>query len=160
MSTHLKQLWRSLTMLVVTIAAVPAVSAECTPIDTAPTVISASGHYCLVTDVSLSDARGTAITIDSPDVVVDLQGYEMRGPHYGGLTTIPSSVAIRANNVGNITIRNGRISGFGTGVRLDSSLPLQTGNLVENLHIDGNSILGIEVRTGETIVRDLSLIHI
>ena len=128
--------------------------ADCSTIDIVPVTIDTPGHYCLNGNLTFSNARGTAITINSDDVTLDLQGFELRGPHYGGVGTIPSSQAILTNNVGNVTLRNGRISGFGTGVSLASSLPLKSGNLVENLHIDGNASNGIGVTTAGTIIRN------
>ena len=130
---------------------------DCIPIDAVPVTIEAPGQYCLVADLPFGDARGTAITINADGVTLDLQGHELRGPHYGGVATIPSSRAIVSNNVDNTTIRNGRINGFGTGLRLFSSLPLTSGHLVENLHIDGNATMGVEVRTSGTIIRNIRI---
>lgn len=129
--------------------------AACTPVTTAPTVITASGQYCLTSDLLLSDARGTAIDIEADNVTLDLQGYEIRGPHYGGVVTIAESIAVRASDRRNITIRNGRISGFGAGVVLQSNSSLLTyGHLIEKLHIDGNAGQGIALSVGGTVVRD------
>lgn len=47
---------------------------------------------------------------------------EYCGPHSGGIRTVPGSAAIVTSDVSNVTIKNGRIAGFGTGIRLASSL--------------------------------------
>ncbi len=131
-----------------------AVNAACMPVTEVPSIISAPGKYCLSQDVSINDGRAVAITIDSDDVSLDLQGFAIRGPHYGGVATVSGSVGVSAHGVSNITVRNGKIIGFGTGVHLGSSRPLVGGHLVEKMHIAGGASVGISVHTRDTIIRD------
>ena len=80
--------------------------AQCLSVDTLPAVLTEPGEYCLVEDLWFSDARGTAITIASDGVTLDLQGFELRGPHHGGVVTIPASRAIFADDAGGVTLCN------------------------------------------------------
>lgn len=144
-----------LTLALVSGCAMPGLAqAACTPVDFVPTVIGTSGHYCLTQDLVFTSARGIAIDIQASDVMLDLQGYEIRGPHYGGVLTIAESVAVNALNRSNITVRNGRISGFGTGVVIAANGTVTYGHLIEKLHIDGNAATGIGLSVGGTVVRD------
>ena len=129
-------------------------SFACNPISAVPAVISAPGRYCLTQDLSFPSARGIAIDIQASEVTVDLQGYTLRGPHYGGVATIAESVAVMANNRNNITVRDGRIVGFGTGVSIGGTSTLTAGHLVEKLHIDGNAAVGIGMGAAGSVVRD------
>jgi hypothetical protein len=128
--------------------------AACTPLNFVPTVITSPGEYCLTQDVVFPSGRGVAIEIQASGVTLDLQGFEMRGPHYGGVMTIAESVAVFAQNRSNITVRNGRISGFGTGVVITAFATVTYGHLIERLHIDGNASTGIALGVGGTVVRD------
>jgi len=131
-----------------------AASLDCAPITSVPVVIAVPGEYCLVDDLTFPSARGAAITVTVSDVTVDLNRNELRGPHYGGVTTIAESIAISANDVSNVTVRNGAIAGFATGVSFRSSLPLKTGMLVEDLHLSGITAVAIQIGTASTVVRN------
>lgn len=108
-------------------------------------VISTTGSYLLSDDVVCSNlsAAGTAITITSSNVTLDLNGKSLIGP-----TTFSTRVGIQINNrAGNVTIRNGTVSGFDFGITnyngafTDRSL---TNNvLLERLTVDG-CIYGID----------------
>lgn len=138
------------------VAAFPATAAslDCTPITSVPAVITVPGEYCLVDDLTFPSGRGTAITVAVSDVTIDLNRNELRGPHYGGVSTIAESFAISASDVSNVTVRNGAIAGFATGVAFRSSLPLKTGMLVEDVHLSGITAVAIQIGTGSTVVRN------
>lgn len=125
----------------------------CNPISAVPAVISAPGRYCLTQDLTFPSARGIAIDIQASEVTLDLQGYTLKGPHYGGVATIAESVAVMASGGNNITVRGGRIVGFGTGVNIGGNT-LTAGHLVEKLHIDGNAAVGIGVAAKDSVIRD------
>ncbi|MCB1907141.1 MAG: hypothetical protein KDH15_07210 [Rhodocyclaceae bacterium] len=130
-----------------------ALAQTCTPVDFVPFTISSPGEYCLTQDLSWT-GTGPAISVEADNVTVDLQGYEMQGPHYGHVPANPVSLAILADDVYNTTIRNGRISGFATGVSLRSGLPLTGGHIVENLNFNSIASAAISIGTRSTIVRN------
>src|SRR5262245_13223909 len=46
----------------------------CTPITSLPATITVQGIYCLTSDFSVNMATGSAVTIDTNNVVIDLNG--------------------------------------------------------------------------------------
>jgi hypothetical protein len=67
-----------------------------------PLTITASGNYCLVQSVTFI---GTAVTINSSDVVFDMRTYTMNG------NSSPNSVGINILADTNVIIQNGMIEG-------------------------------------------------
>ena len=132
-----------------------AVADDCMPIISAPIDIISSGIYCLQTDLSVTGfTNDVAITISADDVTVDFKGHELRGPHYGGVAGRPTYRGVVSDNVYNTTIKNGRISGFGQGIILQSSPPLTSGHLIENMHLDTIAGTAIGMNTLRTTVRN------
>ena len=69
--------------------------------------ISSEGSYCLTGNLSI--ASGNAIAVAASNVTIDLQGFELIGT--GGTTGI-----FIAGGISNVTIRNGTIRNFTTGI--------------------------------------------
>src|ERR1051325_6278239 len=82
---------------------VAAETVNCTAITGLPAVISTQGVYCLTRTLSTDITEGTAITIISNNVVLDLNGFTVAGG--AGLGTL--AVGIGAFDARNVTIRNG-----------------------------------------------------
>lgn len=134
--------------------------AACTSITTVPYVITSPGNYCLENDISTSITAGNAITIESNNVVVDLQGYTITG------NDNPDTLAtgIFSENQGNIKVRNGQINGFANAVALNPGVGLVTGFpenvLVENMTVRGSRITGVTVRAVDAIIKDNTVFKI
>ena len=92
--------------------AVAATAAAQTVIDSVPYTINASGKYVLATNFNNTKGYASAIVINAPNVVLDLNGFYISGP---GLTA-SSAPVIGVNNVANVTIRNGLLANEGFGI--------------------------------------------
>lgn len=81
-----------------------------------PLVITQPGSYYLVENITMPSAN-TAIRISASDVMIDLNGFTLRGP---GGTPTPLLDGIRMESVqSGVWIRNGMIAGFqGDGINL------------------------------------------
>jgi hypothetical protein len=104
---------------------------NCTPVTVVPTTISVAGIYCLTGDILSALAGGSAIEIASNNVVLDLNGHRLSNLGAG-----PSNLAVGVLATGrqNVTIKNGTIRGFYSGVRLDGN----TQAVVEGIRFDRN----------------------
>ena len=84
-----------------------------TPISSLPFTINAPGSYYLAGNLTSNSTSGNGITITANDVTIDLMGFLLR-----------SSVATSGNGIHafdtiqNVTVRNGSVSGWSTGVAL------------------------------------------
>ena len=124
---------------------------QCTPITTIPFTITTQGIYCLKGNLAGSLGSGEAITINTNNVTIDLNGYKL-----GNLAAGPgtSATGIYASQKKNITIRNGTIRGFQIGLYFSDAPPhtASSGHLVEDVRLDGNTYMGTFVKgTGNTI---------
>ena len=81
---------------------------QVTVISSLPFTIDSPGMYVLDTDLTVNDSD--AIDVNSRDVGINLNGYSIVG-HNG-------SIGIRAGQVANLIVENGRISGFATAVQI------------------------------------------
>jgi len=120
-----------------------------------PTVtITQPGVYCLQGPIAANLASRPAINIRASNVVVDLNGHKMGNLAAG---TETRAIAVLATGRRNITVRNGIIRGFGTGVLIQpgsSGAVDSTGHIVENLTIERARIRGIDLRGTESTVRN------
>lgn len=120
-------------VLVFSGSAVPNARADaCTPITSAPYVISTPGKYCLTGPITFSALSGTAIEIQASNVELDLNGWGLYGPYSGGASSSALTEAIRANSMRNISIKNGTIEGFFDGIYIFGSNYI---NLAKNIKI-------------------------
>jgi len=124
---------------------------NCTEITSIPIVITVQGVYCLKGNLATSQNFGSIIDIRTNNVTIDFNGFKLGGLA-GGLTTIANGVF--ANNRKNITIRNGSVRGFGTGIHLaQSGGGVSSGHLIEDMLLDGNRKTGIQVQGSGMIIR-------
>lgn len=125
---------------------------QCTAIASLPAVISAQGVYCLTAHLSTAITTGAAITITTNNVVLDLNGFKIGGL---GAGTGTEAVGIYAHQRQNITIKNGIVRGFATGIYLqDNSLSISQGHLIEDIRADQNTYIGIMVNGKGITVRN------
>ena len=101
---------------------------------------------------------GNAITINTNNVVLDLNGFKI-----GGLSAGAGTLAngIYANQRKNVTIRNGTVRGFYEGIYLADSPPytISQGHLIKDIRADMNTFVGIEVRGRGNIVRNNQVVN-
>lgn len=102
-------------------------------------VIKQPGTYIFTDDVFFTKVNAVAITIDSDDVILDLDGRTLRAANPGGENVgihIVNTNAFRSN----ITIRNGSIAGFNVfNIEVDEGLNKIT---LENISIVSSNIRG------------------
>lgn len=108
---------------------------DCTEIVALPATLTVPGVYCFKGDLSTSQTTGTAITVFSNSVTIDMNGFKL-----GGLAAGPETVAtgIKAFNWKNFTLRNGTIRGFALGLTITDN-GLSSGHLVEDVAFDENT---------------------
>jgi len=132
---------------------VQAETTECTAITSLPYTITTQGIYCLTSDLSTGMTSGSAITIATNNVVIDLNGHKL-----GGLAAGPGTYArgILAYQRKNITIRNGTVRGFVVGIALwdDSPFTTSQGHLVEGIRADLNTYYGIYVEGQGNVIQN------
>lgn len=148
-------LFLSRTSLLLALLFTPQVQAEtvdCTAITSLPYTISSSGVYCLTGNLSTAISSGNAITIDTNNVTIDLNGWRLGGLAAGDST---ATNGIYATQRKNITIRNGTIRGFKRAIFLQDFIPHTTsqGHLVEDIRAEQNTTTGIEVLGQGSITR-------
>src|SRR5262245_30153800 len=81
-------------------------TALCTAIGSMPVTITTQGIYCLTTDFNLNLATGAAITVNTNNVVIDLNGHKIGNLAAGSGTLAKGVYAVQRQN---ITIKNGTI---------------------------------------------------
>lgn len=109
------------------------------PIDSVPVSITQPGSYYLTGNVELPSGTGSAIAIQSDGVTLDLMGFTISGGAQFGIRVQPPT----DDAFEDITIRNGTINGFGTGLYLIGSV----GGLYEDLQILNATSTGLWLST-------------
>jgi len=136
----------ALAALGLSVAALPAAAEtiNCTAITSLPATISGGGVYCLTGNLVTSAATGAAITISSPNVTLDLNGWRLAGL---GAGTGTQTVGI-LSSAANVTIHNGIVRGFKTGITLAGA-----SNVVEDVLADQNRVFGMYISGVGSIIR-------
>lgn len=119
----------------------------CTAINVLPTVISTQGIYCLKKDLATSITTGAAITINANNVTIDLNGFKLGGLG-GGAGSQAKGIAATGRT--NITLRNGSVRGFYTGIYLSGG---GSGHLIEDMRVEGSLQTGILIAADGTLIR-------
>lgn len=131
----------------------------CILISSLPYLIQSSGHYCL-TGTLTTDEHGISILADN--VLLDFNGYSIHGSQEPGNIFY----GVYANDQSNIHIRNGEITGFLYGVRIDDSsyslnTPFESGwHTIENMEILHSTFRGIAIIGNGNVIRNNSIRHI
>lgn len=129
------------------------------PIDRLPVRLTKSGSYCLTDDMEYSKGSGLAISVESNDVTIDLNGYTLTGS--GGSAS--TAKGIHAGKRKNITIKNGRISGFYFGIDLRNDSPKSSarssGHSVSKVILDSNWYFGVRVMGTGCEIRNCEIVN-
>lgn len=80
-----------------------------TPIESLPFVISAPGSYYFTKNLQFTTTPGHAITITSPNVTLDLNGFTL-----SSTASVTGRAISVTDGLNNVTIRNGKIAGNST----------------------------------------------
>jgi hypothetical protein len=125
---------------------------QCIEFDQIPIRITSAGCYLLRNDITVSDLHADAITVGVSDVQIDLNNHEIR--NLSGPATRSSGVY--ANSIQNVSIKNGRISGFLYAVRVDGgSTGVDSANIkIEGVVASGNYFRGISVEATKAYVAE------
>jgi hypothetical protein len=150
---HFTQIFFVLFLFLVFANFTQAETTDCTAITSLPYTISTQGIYCLTSDLSTSMTSGNAIEVATNNVVIDLNGHKLGGQAAGAGTR---AYGIHANNRTNITVRNGTVRGFYTGVYFEGTS--SSGHVVENLRLDFNKAHAINVYGNGHLIRDNQVI--
>jgi hypothetical protein len=116
-----------------------------------PFTIATPGVYCLVHNLALSASSGTAITITTDNVVLDLRGYTLDGSAAGAGT---EAIGIASTGPSNVTVMNGTVRGFHTAIRLTATPGNTRGNIVQGIRAEGNTVAGISAGGIGAVIRD------
>lgn len=112
-------------------------SGTCTAISTVPAVISSSGVYCVTATLTYTSIHAPAINVTQNGVVIDFNGFKLQWS--GSVSS--GNAAIKIDGL-NVTIRNGLISGFETGIESYGDA-----TIVEDMRLHNND-LGISIQEG------------
>ena len=149
-----------LTTLVLSISFVTISNAACTSITSLPYAISSSGSYCLTGNRSVNTQTNTntyvgAITVSADDVTLDLGGFEIKNTNSDPLTNLYTVGVLSMGPHSNITIKNGRINGYGTGLYLYGRDGAIYNSIIENITIYNFATDSIRVNNGfKCIIRN------
>ena len=135
-------------------ALLPAVgwaSNHCTVISAVPITLSAAGVYCLNGDVDLAGSHGTAVTIATDSVTLNLDGHALRSRAGPNIATI----GISAVGVKYFTIENGTLAGFAQAVYVssDGDTPAK-GGVLAGLKVQRSFWNGLSIDCDGCVVRD------
>lgn len=108
-------------------------------INAVPYTITRPGHYCLRNNLSTAMSTGTAITIESDSVWLDLNNFILDGSAAGSAT---ETSGIFSSNYRDLTVRNGAVRGFMFGVDLGTGARGRNFN-VEHIRAERNTVAGI-----------------
>jgi hypothetical protein len=137
-------------------ASVLAETTICTVITQAmlPYTITAPGIYCVDQKLTVNMTSGAAITVASNNVVLDLNANAIGNLAAPAATT--QAIGVLANSRQNVTVQNGIVRGFYSGVALiDQATPgTASGNAVYGMTSDQSRATGIVVEGTGAVVRN------
>jgi hypothetical protein len=134
------------------------VDTGCFPGDTPgfPVTLAMPGSYAMTSDLTVPDTDTTAVVVSASDVTIEMNGFRIVGPITcsGTPTTCtPDIVGGGATGIDgwsfdptNLTVRNGSITGMGTGLLLSYD------GRAEKIKALQNGYVGITARSGAAVV--------
>ena len=132
----MKNTFLSIASALVLMPAISLAAGKVTVITSLPFTVSSPGIYVLDRDLTVTGSD--AIDVDVPDVVINLEGYSINGSS--------GALGVSASQVANVTVENGRISGFATAVQLGQS------SIASNLN--GTDDNGISLQGSDCVVQN------
>jgi hypothetical protein len=125
---------------------------KCTPITVLPATITQSGIYCLTSDLSWSSVNGVAVTINTNDVVLDLNGHTLDNLAAGVGT---GAIGIAGLQRRDVVVKNGTIRGFTRAVQASDSSPYLKSQrwVIEDLRVDRSTWNALQLAGRDLLVR-------
>ncbi len=126
---------------------------DCFTIASLPATITMQGVHCLKSDLATSMTSGNAITINAPNVIIEMNGFKLGGLAAGAGTQARGIYALDRQN---ITIRNGTIRGFMYNIFLDATADAaaSSGHLVEDMRLESARFAGVGIGGMNSVVRN------
>jgi len=118
-------------------------------VDTLPRTLSTPGTWCLRKNLGTTTIPGKAITIAADNITLDCNDFEIDGKALATST----SIGVYASNRFNATVRHCTITGFRTGIFLQSATS-GGGHVVEHNRVDRNTWIGVRLEGEGSVVRD------
>jgi hypothetical protein len=125
-----------------------------TVISSIPAVITSSGSYVLSQNHTVNLSQGAAIEVQADNVEIDLAGYTIDNTSVGIGTF---AVGIFAQDKIAVTVKNGTLQGFHSGVFLYGPLLRSERHVVDSLDIDDFTASGIVVAGDSCSVKNNTL---
>jgi len=116
-------------------------------ITSVPATIHTSGTWCLKQDVSTAITSGVAIEVAADNVTIDCNGFRLDGLAAG---TASRALGIHEINHYVLTVRHCTIRGFYRGILSEGGGGT---DVIEDNHVDGSLLVGIEEDTTGSTVR-------
>ena len=119
-----------------------------------PIVICQTGSYRLSGNLLLSNAAVDAISVQVPNVSIDLNGFAITGPVSCGVDvplgcTPANASGAGINALGSVSVFNGTVTGMGNGIIITG------GSRVEHVQVYSNSSFGIKAGARNVIVNNI-----
>lgn len=124
-----------------------------------PVTITKPGNYVFTSNLKMNEGSGSAIQINTDNVVIDLKGFILDGSGAGAATFAKGIFGLVRRNV---TVRNGTIQGFFLAVLLEDGTPPHNasgGHIVERIRADKNTVHSLWVDGTGNLVRDNLLLR-
>jgi hypothetical protein len=117
-------------------------------INTLPYTINKAGVYHLAKNLGYDGIDGAAITVKVPQVVIDMNGYQIECAS----GTSNTAIGITCTDIARVTVKNGTITGFRSGISLDSNGATVTGMLLTTNYASGITVNGNDAQiTGNRV---------
>jgi hypothetical protein len=138
---------------------------SCMDITAFPANLTHPGVYCLsFKHIDFPMTSGALIKISSNDIVLDLNGATLDGTVANNVAT--SAWGILSNGYSNITIRNGTIKGFATGIHLEaptgsvnSRIRPSQSYLIEHVRLINNRSMAIKLIGNDSVIQYNYIAH-
>jgi len=143
-----------LALMLMNVTAARAEITLCTEIASVPFTITQPGIYCLKANLANSTDPTPqylvgAISIEADDVTLDLNGFSLVNKIAGPANRMNGVVALNRRNV---TVRNGHIEGFASGVLIGGLFAQRS--VVETIRANASNYRGILVVGADSLIRD------
>jgi hypothetical protein len=133
-----------------------------TVINQVPYTINSSGNYVLGGNLTYNSTGGEAIYVGAPNVTIDFNGYYISNRAAG-----PDTMALGVDvaGVNNVTLTNGTLSGFNTGIyanAVGNETGGNYGHVFEKMRLINETSTGIALYNSNSscIIRDCQIIGI
>ena len=149
----MKKLFTTITLMMSLVVPVTALAetTQCQVINSLPITITTQGVYCFTSHLATSATTGSAIQINTNNVIIDFNGFKL-GNLGGGVET--DMVGVAATDRVNIILKNANIRGFQSGIAISGG----SGHRIYDSNFDGNFEVAIDLG-GQGIVENNTIVN-